>query len=43
MATRIRDKHAAWMKKPGYRKAYAALGREFDLAGAVITCETTLG
>lgn len=30
------DLHREWMKKPGYRKAYAALEDEFRLASAII-------
>ena len=43
MATRIRDKHAGWMSQPAYRKAYDALGEEFDLAAVVIEARTRAG
>jgi len=43
MATRIRDKHAEWMRKPAYRKAYAALADEFDLAAVVIEARMRAG
>lgn len=43
MATRIRDKHADWNKQPAYRKAYEALGKEFDLAAVVIEARIRAG
>ncbi len=43
MATRIRDKHAEWIEAPAYRKAYAALADEFDLAAVVIEARMRAG
>jgi transcriptional regulator with XRE-family HTH domain len=43
MATKIRDKHKAWSREPAYRKAYAALTDEFDLAAVVIEARMRAG
>lgn len=43
MATRIRDMHEAWSKKPGYRKAYDALEGEFELVAALIEARQRAG
>jgi transcriptional regulator with XRE-family HTH domain len=43
MATRIRDKHKAWSQDPAYRKAYADLGDEFNLAAVVIEARMRAG
>ncbi len=43
MATRIRDKHKAWSQEPAYKKAYAALANEFDLAAEVIEARMNAG
>lgn len=43
MATRIRDRHEDWSREPAYRKAYEALGEEFDLASVVIEARMRAG
>ena len=43
MGTRIRDKHKEWINKPAYRKAYAALAPEFEIASAVIEARMRAG
>jgi len=40
---RITDMHKRWMKKPSYRKAYAALENEFVLASEVIGVRNRAG
>jgi ribosome-binding protein aMBF1 (putative translation factor) len=36
MAKRIRDEHGEWIEGSAYRKAYAALADELDLAAVVV-------
>lgn len=43
MATRIRDRHAAWNAEPAYREAYEALQDEFDVAAVVIEARIRAG
>ena len=38
-----RELHEEWMKKPGYRAAYAALDPEFELAGEMIKARVRAG
>ena len=40
---RISDLHRKWMKEPRYRKAYAALEKEFALASAAIEVRNRAG
>ena len=39
----IDDLHKAWLKRPGYRKAYAALEDEFAIAAALIEARSRAG
>ena len=39
----IDDLHKAWLKRPGYRKAYAALEDEFAIAAALIDARSRAG
>lgn len=41
--TRISDMHKKWMNEPGYRKAYAALDKEFVLAAAAMDVRNRAG
>ncbi|HUI85260.1 MAG TPA: helix-turn-helix transcriptional regulator [Candidatus Binatia bacterium] len=41
--TRVSDMHKRWLKDPKYRNAYAALQKEFALAGAVIEARKRAG
>ena len=41
--TRVKDLQREWMKKPGYRAEYEALGEEFQLARALIEARTRAG
>lgn len=41
--TRVGELHAKWLRQPRYRKAYAALEPEFDLARAMIEARTRAG
>ena len=41
--TKVKDLHQKWMKRVEYRKAYEALGPEFELARAVIDARVTAG
>ncbi len=43
MPTLIRDQHTRWSKRPAYRKAYAALADEFDLAAMVMQVRIQAG
>lgn len=43
MRTRIDDLHAKWMKRPEYRKEYAALEEEFTLTRALIMARSRAG
>ena len=40
---RIADLHKKWMKDASYRKAYEALGEEFELASALIAIRRRAG
>ena len=40
---RISDLHKKWMKRSGYRKAYAALAKEFALASMAIDARNRAG
>jgi ribosome-binding protein aMBF1 (putative translation factor) len=40
---RISDMHKKWMKEPKYKKAYAALEKEFILASAVMDVRNRAG
>src|SRR5437870_1442725 len=40
---RISDMHKKWMEEPRYRKAYAALEKEFVLASAAIDVRNRAG
>lgn len=39
----IDDLHKAWLKRPGYRRAYAALEDEFAIAAALIEARARAG
>ena len=41
--TKVSDLHKRWLKRSNYRKAYAALAEEFELAGAVIDARNRVG
>jgi ribosome-binding protein aMBF1 (putative translation factor) len=41
--TKISDLHRRWSKDPDYKRAYGALGEEFDLARALIEARTAAG
>jgi len=43
MRTRVDDLHEKWMKKPEYRKEYAALEGEFALTRALIEARSRAG
>lgn len=43
MGTRVDELHEKWMKKPGYRKEYAALEGEFALTQAMIDARARAG
>lgn len=43
MTTKIRDRHKDWSRDPAYRKAYAALGDEFNLAAVIIEARMRAG
>lgn len=43
MRTRIDDLHAKWMKRPEYRKEYAALEEEFTLTRALMMARSRAG
>jgi ribosome-binding protein aMBF1 (putative translation factor) len=41
--TRVRDLHRNWMRGAGYRKAYASLDEEFELARLMIEARARAG
>jgi ribosome-binding protein aMBF1 (putative translation factor) len=41
--TKLKSLHRKWLKDPAYRAEYAALGREFRLARALIAARTRAG
>lgn len=41
--TKVYDLHKKWLKQSNYRKAYAALSEEFELASAVIDARNRAG
>ena len=41
--TKMSELHRRWSKDAGYKEAYDALGKEFDLAQALIEARTTAG
>jgi ribosome-binding protein aMBF1 (putative translation factor) len=41
--TKIRELHRKWMKSAGYRRAYAALEDEYDLARLMIQARARAG
>lgn len=41
--TKVRDLHRGWMKNPKYKTEYEALGKEFQLARALIEARTRAG
>jgi len=41
--SKVKDLHQNWMKNSDYRKAYAALAPEFEIARAVIAARVTAG
>ena len=41
--TKVKDLHRGWMKNPKYKTAYEALGKEFQLARALIEARTRAG
>ena len=42
-ATKIRDRHKEWSRDAAYRKAYAALDDEFNLAAVIIEARMRAG
>ena len=41
--TKVKDLHRGWMKNPKYKTEYEALGKEFQLARALIEARTRAG
>jgi ribosome-binding protein aMBF1 (putative translation factor) len=41
--TKVKDLHRGWMKTPKYKTEYEALGKEFQLARALIEARTRAG
>ena len=41
--TKVKDLHRDWMKNPKYKTEYEALGKEFQLARALIEARTRAG
>jgi transcriptional regulator with XRE-family HTH domain len=41
--TKVKDLHRGWMKNPKYKTQYEALGKEFQLARALIEARTRAG
>lgn len=41
--TKVKDLHRGWMKSPKYKAEYEALGKEFQLARALIEARTRAG
>jgi len=41
--TTVDDLHKKWMKKPDYRREYAALAKEFSLTAALIEARSRAG
>jgi transcriptional regulator with XRE-family HTH domain len=43
MTIRARDLHRQWMQDSGYKRAYEVLGKEFELAAAMISARARAG
>ena len=41
--TKVKDLHRGWIKNPKYKTQYEALGKEFQLARALIEARTRAG
>ena len=41
--TKVKDLHRGWMKNPKYKMQYETLGKEFQLARALIEARTRAG